>query len=287
MSRVSKSQQDSLAAEFVSVTGASSKEASSFLKKHTWRLDAAIDAYYSGPGASGNPAKSTTDPATMEKRIVDLFNKYKDRDVDEISIDGTIKFCEDLDVNPEDVVLLAVAYELKSPGVGTFPREGWVEGWKKLQCDSIPKIKAQLAQLNSKLANDTEYLQAVYNFTFDFAKNEGQRSISIETAIAFWGLLLPAGQRGQALRHMDMITDSTTGDVTYQPSREPGWKPEYNAWWFEYLNEKGGKGISKDTWQMFFDFMRTIDAKFQKHDVDAAWPSAIDEFAERAKERVK
>ena len=73
---------------------------------------------------------------------------------------------------------------------------------------------------------------------------------AIETAIAFWGLLLPAGQRGQALRHMDMITDPTTGDVTYQPSREPGWKPDSNALWFEYLNEKGGKGISKDTWQM-------------------------------------
>ena len=53
------------------------KEASSCLKKHNWRLDAAIDAYYSGPGASGNPAKAATDPATMERRIVDLFNKYK------------------------------------------------------------------------------------------------------------------------------------------------------------------------------------------------------------------
>lgn len=80
-------------------------------------------------------------------------------------------------MNPEDVVLLAVAYELKSPGIGAFPKGGWVEGWKKLHCDSIPKMKAQLAQLNSKLANDTDYLQNVYNYTFNFAKNEGQRSI--------------------------------------------------------------------------------------------------------------
>jgi hypothetical protein len=54
-----------------------SKEASSFLKKHNWRLDAAIDAYYSGPSASGNATRSASDPATMERRIVDLFNKYK------------------------------------------------------------------------------------------------------------------------------------------------------------------------------------------------------------------
>ena len=49
---------------------------------------------------------------------------------------------------------------------------------------------------------------------------------------------------------MDMTTDASTGDVTYHPSKEPGWKPEHNALWFEYLNEKGGKGVSKDTWMM-------------------------------------
>jgi DCN1-like protein 1/2 len=71
---------------------------------------------------------------------------------------------------------------LKSTGIGAFPKAGWVEGWKRLQCDSIPKMKAQLAQLNSKLSNDTGYLQNVYNFTFDFAKTEGQRSIRESSA---------------------------------------------------------------------------------------------------------
>jgi DCN1-like protein 1/2 len=181
-----------------------------------------------------------------------------DRDTDEIAIDGTIKFCEDLDVNPKDVVLLAVVYELKPSGIGAFPKEGWVDGWKRLQWDSIPKIKDHLAQLTSKLVNDTEYFQSVYNFTRASGAyvspqppfNHPERWVPlrssraylvlptlavIETAIASWGLLLPAGQRGQALRHMDMITDSSTGDVTNHPSKEPGWKPEYNALWFEYL----------------------------------------------------
>lgn len=47
-------------------------------------------------------------------------------------MDGTIKLCEDLDVDPEDVVLLAVAYELKSPHMGEWSRKGWVEGWKSI-----------------------------------------------------------------------------------------------------------------------------------------------------------
>lgn len=51
---------------------------------------------------------------------------------EDITIDGTIKLCEDLDVNPEDVVLLAIAYELKSPSMGVWTKKGWVEGWKAL-----------------------------------------------------------------------------------------------------------------------------------------------------------
>jgi DCN1-like protein 1/2 len=51
---------------------------------------------------------------------------------DEITVDGTIKLCEDLAVNPEDVVMLAVAYELKSPRVGQWTRKGWHDGWKNL-----------------------------------------------------------------------------------------------------------------------------------------------------------
>jgi len=91
--------------------------------------------------------------------------------------------------------MLAVAYELKSPSVGEWTRPGWVEGWKKLEyvyitvsfgyvcsssyrCDSVPRMKACVAQLAMKLANDTDYFRSVYNYTFDFAKTEtGQRSI--------------------------------------------------------------------------------------------------------------
>lgn len=47
-------------------------------------------------------------------------------------MDGTIKLCQDLDVDPEDVVLLAVAFELKSPGMGQWTRKGWVDGWKAI-----------------------------------------------------------------------------------------------------------------------------------------------------------
>jgi DCN1-like protein 1/2 len=53
---------------------------------------------------------------------------------DNIGIDGTIKWCSDLGVDPEDVSLLAVACELKSPTVGEWTKSGFVDGWKRLGC---------------------------------------------------------------------------------------------------------------------------------------------------------
>ncbi len=29
-----------------------------------------------------------------------------------------------------------------------------------------------------------------------------------------------------------------------------GWPEEYTQWWFDFLTQKGGKGVSKDTWVM-------------------------------------
>jgi DCN1-like protein 1/2 len=97
-------------------------------------------------------------------------------------------------------------------------------------------MKAILPQLRSKLTTDAEYFRSVYLHTFDYAKSEGQRSIPVDTAKAFWQLLLPVGLRGAALAH------STEG--------EDGWKSEYTDWWYEFLDGKGLKGVSRDTWNM-------------------------------------
>ncbi|KAG8717131.1 Scaffold-type E3 ligase [Ceratobasidium sp. 395] len=257
-SRLSSTQRDSLVSEFRSITSSSKEEATSFLKKNNYRLDAAVDAYY----------QAQTDAPVSTPKITELFNKYKDPSGENIGIDGTIRWCTDLEIDPEDVSLLAVACELKSPAVGEWTKSGFVDGWKRLGCDTIPAMKTKIDQLRTNLSQDSSYFNRVYTYTFNFAKVEGARSISIETAIAFWTLLLNVGLSGPAL-----------------PCN--GWKEEYTQWWFEFLNEKGGKGVSKDTWAMLPDFIKTIDDKFENHDLEAAWPSTIDDFVDWAKEKIQ
>lgn len=260
-------------AQFCSVTGASTKDARKFLEKYR-RLDAAIDNFYNDPNQFGGVSSKKAD-AERTARLNALFDQYKDPDEDEIKIDGTLKWCEHLGVNPEDVVLLAVAYELKSMSMGTWTRSGWVDGWRALGQDTIEGMKATLAQLSHKLASDSRYFQKVYAHTFDFARAEGARSVGIDDAQGFWSLLLPFGLAGGALSH---ITSDGEDDDDVMNDDEEGWKPEHTDLWFEFLREKGGKGISKDTWLMFLEFMRTIDSKFEKYDETAAWPSTIDDF---------
>ena len=199
----------------------------------------------------------------------------EDEDGDTIGVDGTLRWCTDLGVDPEDVSLLAIAYELKSPTVGEWTKSGFVDGWQRLgyvthfptciyrtfsthdcltgwmsRCDNIPAMKTTIEQLRTKLSQDPAYFSQVYTFTFNFAKVDNARSIcapfpylstfpsllsirhiAVENAIAFWTLLLNTGLEGSALPRN-------------------GWKDEYTQWWFDFLGEKGGKGVSKDTWAM-------------------------------------
>ncbi|TFK48210.1 hypothetical protein OE88DRAFT_1727886 [Heliocybe sulcata] len=127
-------------------------------------------------------------------------------------------------------------------------------------------MKASLLRLRDKLGSDPHYFQQVYSHTFDFARPEGARVLSVETAQAFWGLLLPHGLQGGALAHIP--SKDGDDDVDMGGSQE-GWQEEHIQWWFDFLNEKAGKGVSKDTWMMFLDFVRTIDSKFVKYDEEA------------------
>ncbi|KAG6335813.1 hypothetical protein ID866_3271 [Astraeus odoratus] len=300
----------------------SQKEAKRYLDKYK-RLETALDAFFSD-GSRRRPSEHNVSIS----KINALFDKYKGGD--EITMDGTLRLCEDLHVDPEDIVLLAVAYELHSPRIGEWKRKGWIDGLRKLGCDTLESIGNVLPGLREKIGSDPSYFRAVYNHTFSIARSEGQRSLATDTALAYWELLLPFGLSGGALKHIsadsndvsdasskysqpssrysnryqdrdiDMEGNDDGGHEEDEDEDEQGWEETHTQWWFEFIKEKGGKGVSKDTWQMvrFFlfrlyrlsfallaDFIRTIDAKFKKHDETAAWPSTIDEFVEWARKK--
>lgn len=174
------------------------RDARKFLEAHK-RLDIAIDAYYNNPTAFSNSARRKGDSsAPSTSKLGQLFDKYKgwtshdpflsssiiylcniDPDEGDITIDGTIKFCEDLEVDPEDVVLLAVAFELKSPRLGHWTRTGWVEGWKSI--GSVTCLKFMLS--SSWLNRFTILLQSRFDTKHEKFSNEAEDSTRIRSRI--------------------------------------------------------------------------------------------------------
>jgi hypothetical protein len=116
------------------------------------------------PGLSSNRRKQTTrkpqgplppsnnhiprDP--QRDRLNRIFDQYKGfphhhhhqqdhsyvldhANVDDImNVEGTIQYFEAINLDPEEAVVLALAYQLDSPSLGVFKRHGFVEGWRNL-----------------------------------------------------------------------------------------------------------------------------------------------------------
>ena len=89
----------------------------------------------------------------------------------------------------------------------------------------------------------------------------GSNDAALDMAQGFWALLIPHGIEGGALSHItstddddddeeDEDEDMISGSGSGSKDDSGGWTSEHTQWWFDFLNEKGGKGISKDTWQM-------------------------------------
>ena len=134
-----------------------------------------------------------------------------------------------------------------------------------ISCDNLSSMRQALPGLREKLGSDREYFSKVYSHTFNFSRNEGQRSLgqfyefsitrscpnessATETAKGLWNLLLPHGLKGGAIS-----TPNAPDDVDINGKNLPAeqsWTIERIAMWFQFLDDKGLKGISRDSWLM-------------------------------------
>ncbi|KAJ1033309.1 hypothetical protein NDA13_001302 [Ustilago tritici] len=312
----SSAKKEAVLRRFRELTHATPQDAHRILKAHDYRIESATNAFFNDEQAQINASasSSTLDKKTereVKERLNALFDRFRDsgnaansddeneesgpaapEDSDTMSIAGALKMCEALEVSPEDVVFLPLSYYLKSPSIGTFTRNDYINGWKMLDLsDTINKQQKTLEKLRQELlenkplrleriaeeksnpatassANKGLY-EKVYEYTYGFARKEGQKSLALENALAFWDLILPASPTFQR--------EGGSGTFTQQHLDQ----------WKKFLSEQtGGRAVSKDTWVQFLDFTKEINQDFSNHDFDAAWPSVIDDFVMWAKENL-
>ncbi|KAL4301746.1 hypothetical protein GQ457_10G015860 [Hibiscus cannabinus] len=225
--------------QFMTITGASEKIALQALKASDWHLEGAFDFFYS------QPHKSYTDATHLEE----LYNRYKDPYADMILADGITLLCNDLKVDPQDIVMLVVSWHMKASTMCEYSKEEFFTGLQALGIDSLEKFLERISFMRSELKDEQKFRE-IYNFAFGWAKEKGQKSLALDTAIGMWQLLF-AEKQWPFVDH-----------------------------WCQFLEAQHNKAISRDTWSQLLEFARTVDPALSNYDAEGAWPYLIDEFVE-------
>lgn len=183
------------------------------------------------------------------KRCLTWFREYTTPDeTDILGPEGMEKFCEDIGVEPENVVMLVIAYKMGAKQMGYFTQEEWLKGLTDLQCDCISKIQNKLDFMRTML-NDPNHFKAIYRYAYDFARDKEQRSLDGGTARALLALLLPRWSLRAPL-----------------------------ATFLE--RERRYRVVNRDQWCNILEFSRTVHSHLANYDTDGAWPVMLDEFVE-------
>lgn len=226
--------------QFIAITGSSEKAAIQALKASDWHLEGAFDVFYSQP-----QIRSVID----SRRVEELYNKYKDPYVDMIMVDGVSLLCNDLEVDPQDIVMLVLSWHMKAATMCEFSREEFASGLQSLGVDSLEKLREKIPTMRAELKDEQKFSE-IYNFAFGWAREKGQKSLALDTAIGMWQLLF-------AEKHWPLIEH-----------------------WCQFLQVRHNKAISRDTWSQLWEFAKTIDPQLSNYDAEGAWPYLIDEFVE-------
>lgn len=92
-------------------------------------------------------------------------------------------------LTPESKLVLIIAWKFKAATQCEFTKEEFINGMTELGCDSIDKLKSRLPQLENELKDNYKF-KDFYHFTFNYAKNPGQKGLDLDMAIAYWNIVL-------------------------------------------------------------------------------------------------
>jgi len=191
--------------------------------------------------------------AISEAKISSLYEKYKDEEEDSVLSEGIEEFCIDLQLKPDEFKVLVLAWQFGAEQMCRFTRAEFLTGCRALKADTCKAIQSRLPELAERVRSDEELFKDLYRFTYKFGLDTscGQRILPVEMAVSLWLLVFSQNE------------------------------PPILKKWLHFLEEHNQvRGIPRDTWNMFLNFVQTVGSDLSQYDDTEAWPSLFDDFVE-------
>lgn len=102
-------------------------------------------------------------------RLIAWFKQYTTDDPQQLGPEGMERFCQDIKVEPEDIVMLVIAYKMNAKNMGFFTQSEWVRGLSDVQCDTPTKLQNKLDYFYN-LINDPQTFKMIFRYAYDFAR---------------------------------------------------------------------------------------------------------------------
>uniref|UniRef100_A0AC34F5Y3 Defective in cullin neddylation protein n=1 Tax=Panagrolaimus sp. ES5 TaxID=591445 RepID=A0AC34F5Y3_9BILA len=180
-----------------------------------------------------------------------MFKAYGDDPTDElpgkIGPNGIFRLLSDLQVDPSDRSVLILAWKLKATTQCEFSKDEWIQGMENIQCDTMEKLSKFMKNSASQIKDPADF-QKFYQFSFNYAKPLASSGLALPTAVAYWQIIFGENKR---VDH-----------------------------WISYLEEQKIRGVTKDEWYTFLEFLNTVEEDFSNYDPEGSWPVRIDDYVE-------
>jgi len=204
---------------------------------------------------------SSGSDTALEAHAQVIFEHYRDLSEDDcISISGIESLCADLGLEPDDFLVLLLAWQCSAATMCRLTRTEFVTGCRLLKATTTDSILARLKELAVDVQHDKNKFRDLYRWAYGFALDTSilQRSLPLDIAIAMWRLVFSG-------------TDTV---------------PKILPRWLEFLEKRDDiHSVSRDTWEMFLVFVSKIGHNLDSYDESEAWPSLLDDFVEYENDR--
>jgi len=200
----------------------------------------------------GEAKRANQNKECSESKILAFYEQYRDPHEDAILSEGIEKLCHDLEVKPEEFKVLVLAWKFKAETMCKFTRSEFVAGCKSLKVCNVKGIQSKFPEMLLEV-EDPDNFKDLYRFTFGFGLDAevGQRILPSDMAIILWKLIF--SQREPPLLHK----------------------------WLTFLERHPSvRGVPRDTWNMFLNFLEAVGDDLSTYDDAEAWPSLFDDFVD-------